>query len=63
VRTSIANFTRARGHIDGIEWLAEDRTRSEMEFLSRIVDRDQGRCHPTAGTKLVVGVDARLRTL
>jgi hypothetical protein len=43
--------------------LAEDGTRSEMEFLTRIFDRDQGRCHPTAGAKLVVGVHARLRTL
>src|SRR3974390_1031714 len=35
---SIANVTRARNHIDAAEWSAEDGTRSEMDFLSRIVE-------------------------
>ncbi len=35
---SIANVTRARNHIDDVEWSAEDGTRSEMDFLCRIVE-------------------------
>jgi len=35
---SIANVTRARNQIDDVEWSAEDGTRSEMEFLCRIVE-------------------------
>src|ERR1700694_3298965 len=38
LETSIANVTRARNHIDDVEWSAEDGTRSEMEFLCRIVE-------------------------
>src|SRR2546421_1299035 len=38
IETSIANVTRARNHIDDVEWSAEDGTRSEMEFLCRIVE-------------------------
>src|SRR5215204_4372606 len=38
VELSIANVTRARNHIDDVEWSAEDGTRSEMEFLCRIVE-------------------------
>src|SRR3981081_4577548 len=36
IETSIANVSRARNHIDDVEWSAEDGTRSEMEFLCRI---------------------------
>src|SRR5476649_2731346 len=35
---SIANVTRARNQIDDVEWSAEDGTRSEMDFLCRIVE-------------------------
>ena len=43
---SIANVTRARNQIDDVEWSAEDGTRSEMDFLCRIVEAvDQGRRH------------------
>src|SRR5450432_703616 len=38
LETSIANVTRARNHIDDVAWSAEDGTRSEMEFLCRIVE-------------------------
>src|ERR1700760_988816 len=38
VETSIANVARARNHIDDVEWSAEDGTRSEMDFLCRIVE-------------------------
>src|SRR6202171_2655342 len=38
LETSIANVTRARNHIDDVEWSAEDGTRSDMEFLCRIVE-------------------------
>src|SRR6201981_888370 len=33
---SIANVTRARNHIDDVEWSAEEGPRSEMDFLWRI---------------------------
>ena len=35
---SIANVTRARNQIDDVEWSAEDGTRSEMDYLCRIVE-------------------------
>src|SRR5947208_2149180 len=38
LETSIANVSRARNHIDDVEWSAEDGTRSEMEFLCRVVE-------------------------
>jgi 2-isopropylmalate synthase len=38
IETSITNVTRARNHIDDVEWSAEDGTRSEMDFLCRIVE-------------------------
>src|SRR6201987_905597 len=38
IETSIANVTRARNQIDDVEWSAEDGTRSEMDFLCRIVE-------------------------
>src|SRR6202166_5091652 len=38
IETSIANVTRARNHIDDVEWSAEDATRSEMDYLCRIVE-------------------------
>src|SRR6476620_593919 len=38
VELSIANVTRARNHIDDVDWSAEDGTRSEMDFLCRIVE-------------------------
>jgi 2-isopropylmalate synthase len=38
LETSIANVSRARNHIDDVEWSAEDGTRSEMDFLCRIVE-------------------------
>src|SRR6516162_2287183 len=38
IETSIANVTRARNHIDDVEWSAEDGTRSNMDFLCRIVE-------------------------
>src|ERR1700746_2220074 len=36
LETSIANVTRARNHVDDVEWSAEGGTRSEMDFLWRI---------------------------
>ena len=38
VELSIANVSRARNQIDDVEWSAEDGTRSEMDFLCRIVE-------------------------
>jgi 2-isopropylmalate synthase len=38
IETSIASVTRARNQIDDVEWSAEDGTRSEMEFLCRVVE-------------------------
>ncbi len=38
IETSVASVTRARNHIDDVEWSAEDGTRSEMDFLCRIVE-------------------------
>src|SRR6202167_5033182 len=38
IETSIANVARARNHVDDVEWSAEDGTRSEMEFLCRVVE-------------------------
>ena len=38
IETSVANVTRARNQIDDVEWSAEDGTRSEMDFLCRIVE-------------------------
>jgi 2-isopropylmalate synthase len=35
---SVLNVTRARNHIDDVEWSAEDGTRSEIDFLCRIVE-------------------------
>src|SRR5207244_3561739 len=35
VELSVANVTRARNHIDDVEWSAEDGTRSEMDCLGR----------------------------
>jgi 2-isopropylmalate synthase len=35
---SVANVARARNQIDDVEWSAEDGTRSEMDFLCRIVE-------------------------
>src|SRR3569832_165202 len=35
---SIATVTRARNQIDDVEWSAEDATRSEMDYLCRIVE-------------------------
>ncbi|MGD9844966.1 MAG: 2-isopropylmalate synthase [Variibacter sp.] len=35
---SVVNVTRARNHIDDVEWSAEDGTRSEIDFLCRIVE-------------------------
>jgi 2-isopropylmalate synthase len=35
---SVANVTRARNQIDDVEWSAEDATRSEMDYLCRIVE-------------------------
>ena len=35
---SIANVTRARNQIDDVEWSAEYATRSEMDYLCRIVE-------------------------
>ena len=35
---SIGNVTRARNQIDDVEWSAEDATRSEMDYLCRIVE-------------------------
>ena len=34
----IAQVTRARSHTDDVEWSAEDGTRSEMDYLCRIVE-------------------------
>src|SRR6187455_2244662 len=38
IELSIANVTRARNQIDDVEWSAEDGTRSEMDYLCRIVE-------------------------
>src|SRR4030088_2894663 len=38
IETSIANVSRARNHIDDVEWSAEDGTRSDMDYLCRIVE-------------------------
>jgi 2-isopropylmalate synthase len=38
IDTSVASVTRARNEIDDVEWSAEDGTRSEMEFLCRVVE-------------------------
>ena len=38
VELSIANVTRARNQVDDVEWSTEDGTRSEMDFLCRIVE-------------------------
>ena len=38
IEKSIANVTRARNQIDDVEWSAEDGTRSEMDYLCRIVE-------------------------
>ena len=38
LETSVAMVTRARNQIDDVEWSAEDGTRSEMDFLCRIVE-------------------------
>src|SRR6201992_1202670 len=38
IETSITNVARARNQIDDVEWSAEDGTRSEMDFLCRIVE-------------------------
>src|SRR5579862_9707167 len=38
LETSVAMVARARNHIDDVEWSAEDGTRSEMDFLCRIVE-------------------------
>ena len=38
IETSIANVARARNQIDDVEWSAEDGTRSEMDYLCRIVE-------------------------
>src|SRR5437764_12081058 len=35
---SVATVTRARNEIDDVEWSAEDGTRSEMDFLCRVVE-------------------------
>ena len=38
IETSVAMVARARNQIDDVEWSAEDGTRSEMEYLCRIVE-------------------------
>src|SRR5690349_21016431 len=38
IEASVVNVTRARNHIDDVEWSAEDGTRSEIDFLCRIVE-------------------------
>jgi 2-isopropylmalate synthase len=38
IDASVVNVTRARNHIDDVEWSAEDGTRSEIDFLCRIVE-------------------------
>ncbi|MGO4712875.1 2-isopropylmalate synthase [Bradyrhizobium sp. 2TAF24] len=35
---SVASVTRARNQIDNVEWSAEDGTRSELDYLCRIVE-------------------------
>src|SRR2546429_627182 len=37
-KLEIADVTRARNQIDDVEWSAEDGTRSEMDYLCRIVE-------------------------
>ena len=34
----IAQVTRARNHVDDVEWSAEDGTRTEFDFLCRCVE-------------------------
>ena len=34
----IASVSRARNHVDDVEWSAEDATRTEFEFLCRCVE-------------------------
>jgi 2-isopropylmalate synthase len=34
----IAQVTRARGHVDDVEWSSEDGTRTELDFLCRCVE-------------------------
>ncbi|OYY09593.1 MAG: 2-isopropylmalate synthase, partial [Rhizobiales bacterium 35-68-8] len=34
----VASVTRARNHVDDVEWSAEDGTRTEMDFLCRCVE-------------------------
>ncbi len=38
IENSVAGVTRARNLVDDVEWSAEDGTRSEMDFLCRIVE-------------------------
>src|ERR1700758_5130474 len=38
IDTSVAMVARARNQIDDVEWSAEDGTRSEMDYLCRIVE-------------------------
>src|SRR4051794_4119489 len=38
LETSVAMVARARNQIDDVEWSAEDGTRSEMDYLCRIVE-------------------------
>ncbi|OYU58591.1 MAG: 2-isopropylmalate synthase [Bradyrhizobium sp. PARBB1] len=38
IETSVAMVARARNQIDDVEWSAEDGTRSEMDYLCRIVE-------------------------
>ncbi|TDM98690.1 2-isopropylmalate synthase, partial [Lactobacillus crispatus] len=35
---SVASVTRARNRIDNVEWSAEDATRSDIDYLCRIVE-------------------------
>ena len=36
-----AQVTRARNHVEDVEWSAEDGTRTEMDFLCRCVEADR----------------------
>jgi 2-isopropylmalate synthase len=38
IEASVAGVTRARNHVDDVEWSAEDGTRSDMDYLCRIVE-------------------------
>lgn len=38
LETSVASVTRARNRIDDVEWSAEDATRSDIDYLCRIVE-------------------------